>query len=132
MDQMNRFIKLDTENLDKSGFETLIQPVNISKPKALSEFFSQLYALLGEPNNIRYEGYSYCIKDTKTGFIFTAELNQFGQGYSGKKEALEVIQEFDQLRQVQEFVDCSLEYEHDYGTTTLGSKNGVLIEKHTE
>ena len=120
---VKRYLKIESKKLNFSELKRL-HSLDISN-EVFCDFYSKLYTLLGKENEITDEGFGYFIKDTKTNVKFSAALTGFGAGYFGKEEDLEVILEFEKLRTEQIPIDCHLEYEHDFGKTILGAKNGI-------
>jgi len=118
-----RFVKIDRKEIKVSQLRR-VYSLEVSN-ESFCDFYSKLYTMLGKENQIMDEGFSFYIKDTKTDVKFSADLTGFGAGYFGKEEDLEVILEFEKIRQKQIPVDCQMEYAHDFGKTILGAKNGI-------
>ncbi|MFT5647036.1 MAG: hypothetical protein ACI976_001725 [Aureispira sp.] len=99
-------------------------------------FYVRLYALLGDPKQIDFEGFYYSIYDKENDFYFSANLTGFGASYSAaddSKRSKKLIEEFHALLFSEQLVlkECSLEYEHDFGVTKYGFKEGQFINETT-
>ena len=126
----NRYTKIDSQELKLSELIRL-HSLEISN-EAFCDFYSKLYTILGIENEITDEGFSYYIKDNKTNIKFSAALTGFGAGYFGKKEDLAIVLEFEKIRKAATPIDYRLEYEHDFGKTILGAKNGTPFFEEEE
>ena len=127
-------IPIDTFRFIKSKFNNETERV-LSLPindKIHCEFYVRLNSLLGEPNQTNFEGFSYYIYDKEKNIHFSACLTGFGAGYFAKidsKETKKIISDFHQNLYSNKLVlkECILEFEHDFGKSTFGFKNGKYI-----
>lgn len=110
-----------------------VKDVNILLPQIIPGFFVRLYSYFENYPEPSFEGYEFYVKDVESGLEFSAGLTGFGPGYFCKdpsKNALEIIEIFhEQLFDPQLVLkECEYVFETDFGKTTIGFKDGKLIE----
>jgi hypothetical protein len=113
---------------------TRIKDVSIIIPQIRAEFYVRLYSLLEIEPEVTDEGYDIFIEDVLTGKSFSAGLSGFGPGYFAVDESAAIKQLIEDFHDTlfntkMEMKDCQMEFEHDFGKTILGFKNGKLIEQ---
>lgn len=96
------------------------------------EFYVRLYSLLGKNPTLHFEGFTFQILDNENDFSFEASLTGFGAGYFAEEDnqkTKHILNEFNQALYSKNLAlkDCSITYEHDFGETTFGYKNGKFI-----
>lgn len=114
-----------------------IATIDIGIPKVSSEFYVRLYSLLGVEPTVMYEGYEFYIMDEKTQTSFTLALNGFGIAYwsdTASQQVMDVINEFHDylFNQFNDLKECQNEFQHDYGRTVIGYRDGQIIEEFYE
>lgn len=108
-----------------------------TKQAVFCDFYVRLYAFLGEPSSVQFEGFTYTIYDQKNDFYFSAELNGFGAGYfagDDTQSTKNYLKEFHAqlFASDLELKDCLLEYEHDFGRSVMGFAKGEIICREIE
>ena len=96
---------------------------------AICEFYVRLYSLLGAQPEKHFEGFAFLIYDNENEFYFEASLTAFGAGYFAEEDndkTQKIVNEFNDILYADELKlkECSLTYEHDFGESTFGYKNG--------
>ncbi len=127
---MTRYTKV---TISKSNKKVKELPVNES---VFCEFYVRLYALLGDPHQVGFEGFTYLIYDKEKDFYFSASLTGFGAGYfaaDDSNKSKKLIEEFHASLYSEHLIlkECSVEYEHDFGSTKFGFKEGQFIKENT-
>lgn len=101
------------------------------RPEMLDEeFLSKMWSIFENPNSIlEYDGWGYQLKDTETECFIDAGLSSsglkitvFGEDLTQIDRSLSKMQT---LIQNASFVDCQIQLEAEYGSHTIGCKNGV-------
>lgn len=100
--------------------------------KILCTFFVRLYSILGDTPKSMYEGFHYDILDTEQGYLFSAALTASGPYYytsDHSKKAKRAVEDFHDMvfSKHLELKDCTYTYEHDFGTSTFGYKDGKML-----
>jgi hypothetical protein len=128
-------------------FERLTQPVFGSKvcnrdeanasltpeqARSLGEFLGRLWARFGPAEPID-DGFSYSVRDRKTGLTFTAYSGPSGPAYGGglpeQRRLMPVLKAFERWLCEAEPVDCAIERESDFGPFRAGFRNGRAFEE---
>ena len=131
----------DNTTTNKSRFQ-LIKEVNcqrlilsydLSQPKIISQVFSHLFSLFQENPEINFEGFMYSIIDTYNNEKFCAGLSSTGIGYYASEQNELIMNSLNDFHNLifssdNKLVECSIIYEHDFGKTEIGYRNGQLIE----
>jgi hypothetical protein len=96
------------------------------------DFLSRLWFYFGTPDDIGYEGFTYCIKHKKSNLVFLACCTGSGPTYTGdvsrKKEFYEILKSFEDYLQNAKPADCEIEIETDFGHLKIGAKNGTPFD----
>ena len=100
-------------------------------------FYVRLFALFGDPSQVGYEGFHYSIFDLEQQCYIQASLTSTGAGYwvpENHPAALSIVEALHQQLFDPAVVlkECSLTYEHDFGTTSFGYKDGECVVSHVE
>ena len=87
--------------------------------------------MFGPPDEIGYEGFTYYIKDNKTGFTFRAYCGRSGPAFGGIENAQldEALNDFEALLKKTIPADCEIEFPTDYGVYRTGAHNGMPFGK---
>lgn len=96
------------------------------------EFYVRLFSLLGAQPEKQFEGFTFHILDSENDFSFDAGLTGFGAGYFAEEDnpkTKKILGEFNDILYSKDLKlkDCSITYEHDFGETTFGYRNGQFI-----
>ena len=107
--------------------------MDLSFPKIRAEYYVRLHSLLETKGTPHYEGFEFIIHDIQTDTKFTLALTGFGLSYFAEKNSTEIqncINEFNTylFSEFNNLSECTFEYEHDFGKTILGCKNGEVFE----
>jgi len=98
-----------------------------------SKFLAQLWGMFGKPQSIGFEGFTYQIQDSNTGIIFQAYSAGSGPAYCfsecDKPHADEIIKNLEIELAKSELPDFEVKYKNDFGSVTIGCKDGKTYEK---
>lgn len=122
------------ENISPYWQSSRLKSKDLFIENIFAQFYVRLYSFLNFYPQITFEGYEFHIKDTKTGLDFSAGLTGSGPGYFGNPFSFglnDLIEEFDQelFSEELKLLDCEIAFEHDFGKTILGCKNGIVFKK---
>ncbi len=103
----------------------------------IAESYVRLYSLLNVDSPIIYEGFDFFIKDNEKDIKFSLALTASGLGYFAEEDSgliQHAINEFHNylFNEFNELKECEFTYEHDFGTTTIGYRDGQIFEIHNE
>jgi hypothetical protein len=112
----------------------LVKP-RVPCPLSVGNVLSRLWALYGPPDSVQFEGFSYALRDTKTGLVFSVYSAGSGPGYGGDpKRAVElvpVVRSFDDLLVSTKPADCQITFDTDFGKIRSGATGGVPFDQPT-
>ncbi len=120
-------------------------PEKIS-PNRTGEFLSKIWAHFGTPNEVNFEGFSYCFRDRDLNILFSAYCASTGPAFGGTYRQYDPAQGFivsDDLfaklnASLEAFelllentvpADCEIQFETDFGIYRAGARNGIPFEE---
>lgn len=103
------------------------------KNAPIGDLLSRMWGHFGKPQNILFEGFTYNIKDQKTGLDLLGPFGASGPAYYAEKENVEKLQptvlDFEKFLAASENADCEIEVDTDFGIYLCGAKDGVPYDK---
>lgn len=124
-----RFERAD-RNMERYSYKVR-EWINLAPTNDIGDFLSRLWKLFGPPDEIAYEGFTYIIKDSKTGIIFSAYCAGSGPAFGGSESALldVSLDDFEKLLENTSPADCEIEFPNDFGIFRTGAHNGIPFGK---
>jgi len=118
-------------------------------PSWVGEFLSKIWAHYGPPNQVTYEGFTYCFLDREMGMKFIAYCPGSGPAFAGdfrkydntngftilEKEFNSLtlsVKAFEKLLENTTPIDCEIEYDTDFSVYRAGARNGIPFDQPIE
>lgn len=105
------------------------------------EFLSRIWANYGPPDEIGFEGFTYCFRDTETDMFFHVYSAGSGPAFGGNMsnrvdgqwhQAPDLVDKlnatvdaFEQVLVNSKLVDCEIKFDTDFGHYRVGVRNGT-------
>ncbi len=100
------------------------------------DFLGRLWTLFGAPDLVGDGGFTYGLRDRRSGLGFTAYSGPSGPAYGGDprqaRALAPVLDDFDALLDGAPLADCALEFPAGSGRFVIGVANGEPFEKMTD